>query len=185
MVPLAYLGGMPTLSMQPCLPSDLHDLRRIALETFTAAFAAQNDPADFQAYLHKAFAPGQLRVEMEHPDTRFYFLLSDGERAGYAKVNTGSAQTEPQDPNALEVERFYIRESFQGRGLGSWMLESIKALATGEGRPYLWLGVWEENTRAIRFYRRHGFVTFGKHPYYIGSDRQMDWMMRLELQAGA
>lgn len=176
---------MPTLSMQPCQPSDLQDLRRISLETFTAAFAAQNNPADFQAYLRKAFAPGQLRLEMEHPGTRFYFLVREGERAGYAKLNTGSAQTELQDPNALEIERFYIREPFQGLGLGSWMLERIKAFATGEGRRYLWLGVWEENTRAIRFYRRHGFVTFGKHPYYIGSDRQTDWLMRLELQAGA
>ena len=176
---------MPTPSMQPCQPSDLQDLRRISLETFTAAFAAQNDPADFQAYLRKAFAPGQLRLEMEDPGSRFYFLVLEGERAGYTKLNTGAAQTEPQDPKALEVERFYIREPFQGRGLGSWMLVYIKALATGEGRPYLWLGVWEENTPAIRFYRRHGFVTFGKHPYYIGSDRQMDWMMRLELEAGA
>ncbi|MEJ2584567.1 MAG: hypothetical protein P8Z38_05830 [Robiginitalea sp.] len=64
------------------------------------------------------------------------------------------------------------------------MLGVLKSLAWKEGKTYLWLGVWEENKEAIRFYKRHGFVTFGKHPYYIGSDRQMDWMMQLVLNAG-
>jgi ribosomal protein S18 acetylase RimI-like enzyme len=68
--------------------------------------------------------------------------------------------------------------------LGSWLLDEIKSLGREEGKKYLWLGVWEENGEAIRFYKRHGFVTFGKHPYYIGSDRQMDWLMQLDLMAG-
>jgi ribosomal protein S18 acetylase RimI-like enzyme len=61
------------------------------------------------------------------------------------------------------------------------MLRALQVLAIEEDMEYLWLGVWEENQEAIRFYLRHGFVTFGKHPYYIGSDRQMDWMMRFQL----
>ena len=62
------------------------------------------------------------------------------------------------------------------------MLERIQELARSEGKQYLWLGVWEYNPGAIRFYERLGFVIFDKHPYYIGKDRQMDWMMRLNLK---
>jgi ribosomal protein S18 acetylase RimI-like enzyme len=47
-------------------------------------------------------------------------------------------------------------------------------------KRYLWLGVWEHNRGAIRFYERHGFVKFGEHPYYVGNDCQTDWMMRLD-----
>ncbi|MDX1333943.1 MAG: GNAT family N-acetyltransferase [Robiginitalea sp.] len=175
---------MEPVRLEPCPLSDLEVLRQIALETFKAAFAAQNDPEDFEAYLREAFSTERLRMEMAEPQSRFFFLYEREHLAGYAKVNTGKAQSEPQDAGALEIERIYVREPFQGKGLGSWLLRRLISLAREEGKTYLWLGVWEENKEAIRFYKRHGFAIFGKHPYYIGSDRQMDWMMRLNLNSG-
>lgn len=175
---------MEPVTLEPCTLADLEVLRQVSLETFREAFAAQNDPEDFETYLREAFSIERLRREAENPETR-YFLLYWGDRlAGYVKLNSGKSQTELQDPEALEIERIYVRKALQGKGLGSWLLERMKSLGREEGKKYLWLGVWEENREAIRFYERHGFVTFGKHPYYIGSDRQMDWMMRLELDAG-
>ncbi len=174
---------MDAVSLTPCRLSDLEVLRQVSLQTFREAFAAQNDPVDFNSYLREAFSTQKLRREMRNPETRFFFLYFREQLAGYAKINEGMAQTELQDPEALEIERIYVIKSFQGQGLGSWMLQSLKTLALEEGKEYLWLGVWEENKEAIRFYKRHGFVIFGRHPYYIGSDRQMDWMMRLDLEA--
>jgi ribosomal protein S18 acetylase RimI-like enzyme len=49
------------------------------------------------------------------------------------------------------------------------------------GKDFVWLGVWEHNTAAIKFYQRHGFTKFGEHPYYVGNDKQMDWLMRIDL----
>ena len=175
---------MEPVTLEPCTLSDLEVLRQVSLGTFRDAFAAQNDPDDFETYLREAFSRERLRSELENPGTRFFFLYCGERLAGYAKLNAGGAQTELQDPEGLEIERIYVSKPFQGKGLGSWMLERLKRLGRAEGKKYLWLGVWEENREAIRFYERHGFVTFGKHPYYIGSDRQTDWMMRLELNAG-
>ena len=175
---------MELVSLEPCTFSDLAVLREVALETFKEAFAAQNDPEDFESYLKEAFSEERLRREMTEPETRFFFLYDRKHLAGYAKINSGKAQTEPQDANALEIERIYVRAPFQGKGLGGWLLGKLISLAREEGKTYVWLGVWEENKEAIRFYKRHGFVIFGKHPYYIGSDRQMDWMMRLDLNPG-
>lgn len=180
---ISYLAPMDAVSLTPCRLSDLEVLRQVSLQTFREAFAAQNDPVDFNSYLREAFSTQKLRREMRNPETRFFFLYFREQLAGYAKINAGMAQTELQDPEALEIERIYVIKSFQGQGLGSWMLQSLKTLALEEGKEYLWLGVWEENKEAIRFYKRHGFVIFGRHPYYIGSDRQMDWMMRLDLEA--
>ena len=172
---------MASQQLKPCTLSDLALLRRISQETFTGAFGSQNNPADLQDYLHQAFSEEQLENELRNPESRFFFLFWKGQLAGYVKLNQGQAQTDLRDPDALEIERIYVRGAFQGQGLGSWLLRQLKSLAEREGKGYLWLGVWEENRDAIRFYERHGFITFGKHPYYIGSDRQMDWMMRLEL----
>ena len=175
---------MENLRLRPCREADLPRLRQLSLQTFSEAFKADNDPEDFQAYLEKAFDPRQLRAEWSDPDTRFFFLLFKDEVVGYCKLNSGAAQTEMREASGMEIERFYVLGAWQGRGFGQWMLERIRERARAEGKSYLWLGVWEHNSDAIRFYKRFGFVIFDKHPYYIGSDRQMDWMMRLPLPPG-
>lgn len=54
------------------------------------------------------------------------------------------------------------------------MAKDIKA-------DYVWLGVWEENPRAISFYRKNSFVEFDKHIFVLGDDEQTDILMKLEL----
>jgi ribosomal protein S18 acetylase RimI-like enzyme len=45
----------------------------------------------------------------------------------------------------------------------------------------MWLGVWEENPRAIRFYQKQGFVEFDQHIFQLGEDAQTDILMKLNL----
>lgn len=172
---------MEPIRLTLCTPEDLDRLRRISIDTFRAAFEAQNDPEDFENYLGKAFSKKQLLAELQHPDMRFYFAWAGDRLAGYCKLNAGEAQTELQETGGLEIERIYVDVAFQGKGVGALMIQEIEAMARKEGKGYLWLGVWQKNPGAIRFYERHGFEIFGEHPYYIGSDRQMDWMMKRKL----
>ena len=43
---------------------------------------------------------------------------------------------------------------------------------------YVWLGVWEQNPRAIRFYEKNGFVPFDTHVFILGEDKQTDILMK-------
>ena len=172
---------MESFRLTLCDPGDLDRLRNVSIATFRDAFEAQNNPEDFRHYMEKAFSNEQLLKELENTEMRFYFAWAGNRLAGYCKLNTGAAQTELQDPHGMEIERIYVDAAFQGKGIGARMLEALEALARTAGMRYLWLGVWQKNPGAIRFYERHGFEIFGEHPYYIGSDRQMDWLMRREL----
>jgi len=62
------------------------------------------------------------------------------------------------------------------------LLDYVFELAKQKNARYVWLGVWEKNTRAITFYRRHGFKKIGSHPYFIGKDKQTDWLMKKEIK---
>jgi ribosomal protein S18 acetylase RimI-like enzyme len=53
-------------------------------------------------------------------------------------------------------------------------MEVAKALHSA----YVWLGVWEKNARAIRFYEKNGFVAFDKHLFKLGDEEQTDIMMK-------
>jgi ribosomal protein S18 acetylase RimI-like enzyme len=49
------------------------------------------------------------------------------------------------------------------------MAVSIK-LAMQKGCKVLWLGVWENNHKAILFYQKWGFEIFGSHGFILGTD---------------
>jgi ribosomal protein S18 acetylase RimI-like enzyme len=100
---------------------------------------------------------------------------------GYLKINTGQAQTELQDSQALEIERIYVLKSFHGKKVGQLLYEKAMSVAAELGVNYVWLGVWEKNARAIRFYSKNGFEPFDKHIFKLGDDVQTDIMMKKAL----
>lgn len=164
-----------------CTENNLQNLVEISLQTFISAFENQNDPNDFKAYINKAFSKEQLSKELSHPNVRFYLVYKEKGLVGYFKLNAKDAQTEPLGNSSIEIERIYVLDEFQGQQIGKQMLFKIIEIAKQEQMAFLWLGVWEKNTSAIRFYERYGFVKFGTHPYIIGNDIQTDWLMRLDL----
>nr|WP_299385985.1 GNAT family N-acetyltransferase [Allomuricauda sp.] len=164
-----------------CTLADLDMLVNISKETFIAAFEKDNDPNDFVDYIGSAFSPEQLRQELDTKGTRFYFVYEDMDLVGYFKLNTGKAQSDIKDRVSLELERIYVLPNKQGLGIGAWILEQVIAIAKNDALDYVWLGVWEHNPKAIRFYLRYGFTKFGTHPYFIGGDKQTDWLLRLKV----
>ena len=96
-------------------------------------------------------------------------------------MNTGDAQTELKDLNAFEIERIYVDKAYLGKKIGQLLFEKAIELAKSKNATYVWLGVWEENYRALAFYEKNGFVPFDKHVFMLGSDAQTDIMMKLLL----
>ncbi len=167
--------------MKRCTPEDLEDLVEISRKTFSDAFEAVNDPEDFQNYLNTTLSSKVLLNELQSPLSHFYFVYSEEMIVGFFKYNEGEAQTDLKDPQAIELERIYVLTEYQNKGLGRRMINEVIQKASEMGKRYIWLGVWEENPGAIAFYESLGFEKFGKHPYYIGKDKQMDWLMKLQL----
>ena len=167
--------------LQKCSLSELDDLVQISKKTFIDAFEKDNAPDDFKSYIGFAFGREKLLSELKDSNSSFYFAHQDEVLAGYFKLNRNDAQTDLKQKESIELERIYVLEQFQGMKIGEWMLAQAISLARTEQKQFLWLGVWEKNTRAVKFYEKHGFIKFGKHPYYIGADKQMDWLMRYDL----
>ncbi len=169
------------LILHHCSIADLDQLELISRVTFTDAFASQNNPEDFEHYLNTALTRERIAGELDHPHTSFYFVINNNKTIGFIKINDAKAQTDIFDETSYELERIYVLSDYQGLGIGKWMLDKVIQLAQDAKKDYIWLGVWEENIGAIRFYENKGFIKFGKHPYYIGKDKQMDWLMKLDL----
>jgi ribosomal protein S18 acetylase RimI-like enzyme len=172
---------LTSVTIQPIRPSDVEELLSLSRKTFYDAFEHLNNKDDFEAYTEVAFTIKKLSGELESPHSQFYFAIIDSEKVGYMKLNYSLAQTELQDDNAVEVERIYVLASQQGKKIGNKLLDFAIDKAKTEGKHFIWLGVWELNHAAQRFYERNGFIAFGSHKFWVGNDEQTDILMRKEL----
>ena len=160
---------------------DLPTLQTIGRKTFAETFTEGNSEENLANYLAEGFSAEKLSAELENKNSQFYFAETDSRVLGYLKVNTGNAQSEQQDPDALEIERIYVLKEFHGKEVGSLLYQQALSIAHERKAPYIWLGVWEHNPRAIRFYKKQGFVEFDQHIFQLGDDEQTDILMKLSL----
>lgn len=172
---------MDKIEISQVTPADLDQLQKISRQTFSETFSAENREEDMNLYLEKELSTEKLKAELAEKDSTFYFALLRDKVVGYLKINEDQAQTELRDPNALEIERIYVLKDFHGKKIGPLLYEKALEIARRKMLGYIWLGVWEENHRAIRFYLKQGFVAFDKHVFKLGNDEQTDIMMKLNL----
>ncbi len=162
--------------------NDIDQLQRIGKQTFYETFSSGNSEENMKGYLDNGFSTDKLKIELSDKRSEFYFAVLDDNVIGYLKVNSGQSQTEIKDDNALEIERIYVLKEFQGKKVGQLLYEKAMEVSKQKGVDYVWLGVWEENPGAIRFYKKNGFVEFDKHIFKLGDDEQTDIMMKLQIK---
>ena len=149
--------------------------------TFQATFGATNTAADMAAYLAENFGPELQLAELQDRDNTFLLAHMQADLVGYAKLRDNSALglADGQDPaGRLEIERLYVRDDWQGTGLGAALMRGILALAEQLHCAAVVLGVWEKNDRARAFYQRFGFRQVGQHEFRLGQDVQTDLILR-------
>lgn len=161
--------------------NEIEQLQIIGKETFFETFAEGNSEENMKKYLEESFTNELLKTELTNPNSEFYFARMDNNVIGYLKINFGNAQTELKNNKAIEIERIYVLKEFHGKNAGQVLFEKAFEIAKQLNADYLWLGVWEENPRAINFYKKNGFVEFDKHVFKLGDDEQTDIMMKLQI----
>jgi ribosomal protein S18 acetylase RimI-like enzyme len=162
--------------------SDLESIQKIASQTFRETFALVNTPENIINYLAESFNTTQLTTELTNLESFFYVATLDEKTIGYLKINFGKAQTEIIDKQALEVQRIYVLQEFHGKKVGQLFINEVLNIAKFNAVSFIWLGVWEENHRALGFYRKNGFSVFDKHVFSMGDDKQTDLLMKLEIK---
>lgn len=161
---------------------DISALQKIGIQTFSETFSANNTQENMNRYIDENFSVGKLTAELNNHDSVFYFAMFEKKVIGYLKLNFGASQTELKDNAAVEIERIYVLKAFHGKKAGQELYKKAIQIAAQKNLTYVWLGVWENNTRAIQFYRKNGFVEFSKHIFRLGNDEQTDIMMKFQLK---
>jgi len=168
-------------SIRLATKTDLDLLQALGIKTFSETFGQYNTAENMRLYLEKSFSRQQLETELNDPSAVFLLAYDDDVTAGYARLRQGEQPEGLNSVSALEIERIYAVQEYIGKQAGRKLMEACIRYAKEKGFDTIWLGVWELNARAIRFYEKYGFEKFGEHVFMLGTDAQTDWLMKKTL----
>jgi ribosomal protein S18 acetylase RimI-like enzyme len=162
-------------------PIDAARLASFAARTFSDTYAAYNDPADMAEHLRAKYGEAIQAAEIRDPTATYLLAELEGELAGFAFLHFEHGPDGVALERPVELVRFYVAREWHGRGVAQMLMAGCVQDARQRGAGTLWLSVWEENSRAISFYRKSGFRLAGTVRFKLGSQLQDDHMMTLAL----
>ncbi|MGZ3867413.1 MAG: GNAT family N-acetyltransferase, partial [Bacteroidia bacterium] len=81
----------------------------------------------------------------------------------------------------IEIERIYVQKKHHDKKAGYAIMQKCIEFAKEKKFEVIWLGVWEKNERALKFYEKVGFEKFGTHNFQLGDDAQNDYLVKMDL----
>ena len=161
------------MAIRRAVASDAAALAAFGARIFIETFGPENRPEDIDAYVTKTYGVAQQGTEIDDPQIVTLLVESNGALIGFAQLRA--------ERDAVEIARFYVDRSWQGRGVARQLMDACFATARDGRAARIWLGVWEKNLRAIAFYEKCGFHDIGSHPFVLGSDLQTDRLMEVQI----
>lgn len=160
---------------------DAAALSEIGKRTFYDTFTGTCTEGDMQQFLYDYFNIDQVNKELADENDFFFFAEIDGEPAGYVRMKEDYRHFPlMQQWKALELKRIYVDKIFHGKGIAQQLMSFAEGFARENNFEVLWLGVWEHNNRAKKFYEKSGFEDSGHtHEFPIGNTPQTDnWLWK-------
>ncbi len=161
---------------------DAGPLADLAAVTFPLACPPESRPEDIAAHLANTLSAANFRGYLADPDVTVLVLDVDGALRGYSLLIDRPAQ----DPDvaavleatpSTELSKCYVHPDHHGLGAAAELMRASTAAAAATGARGLWLGVNNQNARAIRFYEKSGFRKVGTKTFRLGNTVEHDFVM--------
>lgn len=153
-------------------------LSKLGARLFSDTFSSDNKPENMEAYIAESYAPDIQTKELNDPAmTTFMAFNDDNEPVAFCQLRQNKDVYDfVGDADAIELQRIYVDKSCAGTGIGSKLMNACLDKAKEMGKKTMWLGVWEHNPNAIRFYERYGFYKVGSHIFKLGEQEDTDYI---------
>ena len=157
-------------------------LSDLARKTFCDTFAETTSSENLELYLGQTYSPSIQAQEIENPALRIFILWDDQTPTGFAQIRFGVPHASVQGRYPIELARLYVDRPHHGRGHAHILMKHCVTFCQLAKFETLWLGVWEHNYRAQKFYQKWKFNPVGSHIFPIGNDPQIDLILEKNLK---
>jgi ribosomal protein S18 acetylase RimI-like enzyme len=191
-----------SVSVGPAGIWDAETIAGVAATTFPLACPPGAGSEDIAAFVEETLSAENFSEYLTDPRRIVLKACVDDEIVGYLMAVDPASETtvdpasensvDPASQNsdayavpdvvtarpAIEISKLYVLPGHHGAGVSAALMDAIVERAAERRRAGLWLGVNQENTRARRFYQKHGFEVVGTRTFVVGSQTHDDFLMQ-------
>ena len=160
---------------------DVPAMRQVAILSYEATFAQHNTRENMDAFYIDSYNLEKMQEEFYEPSAVLYLAFAEQTLAGFVRLRKNQEVASTLGNNTIELQRLYIHPNQQGKGIGKLLMEKAMEYASQLQVDWIWLGVWEKNYNAQKFYTKWGFEKFDEHVFQMGDDPQIDWLLKKKL----
>jgi ribosomal protein S18 acetylase RimI-like enzyme len=172
----------------PATAADASALVTFGSGEFARTFGHLYTAEDLAAYLEENYVE-EVYVKWATDSSynmQIAFDKEDGRVVGYILCgpNTlpmeslGSDLYDPAVPSA-EIKRLYVHPSVFGTSVAKDLLtQALHWLETDREFQQIYLGVYSENFRALKFYEKYGFKHVGGYEFKVGDHYDPEYIMK-------
>ena len=164
------MNELPMISIKPAVVRDAEEVARVGRQSCIESHGRSASKRVIDAYIGVKFTAAAMEEELSDPQNIFYLVYHGQELAGYSKILLDAPHPNISLPSVTKLERLYLLEAYHGYKLGAELMQFNMDLSRKKGQRGMWLFVWTENGRAIRFYTKMGFRPIGNYDFQLTDD---------------
>lgn len=167
-------------------PSAAPAIARLAATTFPLACPTHSTPENIAAHIAAELSPERFADWIGSPHRDVMAAQTADGPLGYALVchgppDSADVRAAVGDQAVSEVSKMYVLPDHHGSGLAHRLMEAALDAARRHGSATAWLGVNEENLRAVTYYRKTGFEVVGRRTFDMNGAVEHDYVMARKL----
>lgn len=170
-----------SVTIRPATADDINILAALGTTTCYEAYFELDPSSDLADYCARIYSPENVRSEFDDLNSTYFIAEINDRAVGFAKLRENNRVDCLGDAHAIELQRIYVLERIKGRNVGKALITRCLDSALGKEYDTLWLGVWEKNVRAQRFYERIGMKNIGTTGFNDGKNDFVNFVYSIEL----
>ena len=147
--------------------ADSQLLTLLGRQTFIESHGSSASRSDIEAYVTTNYHERVFNEELADPNNIYHLLFHNEQPVGFSKIIMDCPDPNIKSQNATKLEQIYLLKEAYDLNLGQALFQFNLDLSKNKGQSGMWLFVWKENERAVRFYLRNGFEVVGSHDFKI------------------
>ena len=147
------------IDIRLAIPSDAPDIAEILMRSWEVAYG-NIIPADF-IRKRNSMRMEQFKQAITEENNTYYIIQTDGKTVGYMRV-VNTLNDDGSESEVSDLEQIYLHPDYYRQGIGTQAMNFAYSVALSSRKTVMIVWVLAENTAAIKFYKKCGFVADGE-----------------------
>ena len=147
--------------------NDIQLLADIGKQSFMESHGSSATEETIDQYVKEKYTGAIFHLELNDPKNIYHIIYHNNEAAGFSKIILNCPHADLSIDNLTKLERLYLLKEFYSLKLGAELFKFNLELSKTNNQAGMWLFVWKENHRAVKFYKKAGFEIAGSYNFQL------------------